>query len=181
MKPEDYDRWLDLRTEVWRGREAADIAQRYFRRRASQFQWWDGVLNTVSLLAQSGGVVALVAQHPASALALAVLSGAVTIVSATQHWPQRRADHLLAARSASRSYGQWNALWRDIKEPTSPSVLAKRIEEASQNDREILNSVTEARNEKLWVKMEDVVARSYDPKDLDPEQAPWVASVREGS
>lgn len=181
MKAEEYDRWLVLRNEVWQGREAADIARRYFRRRASQFQWWDGALTTVSLLAQSGGVLALVAEHPWGALALAVLSGGVTIVNATQHWSQRRVDHLLAARAAGRSYGLWNALWRDAKEPTLPGPLTKRVDEASQNDREILDSVTEARNNRLWLRMEKEVCQSYDPRDLDHEQAPWVANVRGGS
>lgn len=172
---EEYDQWLLLREDVWRGREGADIAKRYYKKRAGSFQFWSGLLTTASLIVQSGGVAALFVSWPKVATGLAALAGVLSVVNATQGWPRKRVDHLLAAQLARRSYGRWNTLWRDAREYTNPAKLRKRIDEANEKDQEILDSVVDSTDRRTWRAMEDEVLGSYDPQDLATEQPEWIA------
>lgn len=178
MTSEEYDEWIRLREAVFDGRQSADVARRYYRKKADQFRKIELGMNVGQLTAQASGVAALFAQVPGLALVLGIIAAVLTILAATHRNGDRRAEHLIAARSTGKSYATWDKLWREISStPTWGTALEKRIVAATSVDVETENSMTEERDQKLWTAMEKAAVRAMDPRELAPEQPSWVAEL----
>jgi len=178
MTSEEYADWVRLREAVFEARQSADVARRYYRKMANRFRRVELGMNIAMLTVQASGVAALFAEVPGWSIALGIVAAVLTILAAMHRNGDRRAEHLLAARTAGTSHAKWDELWREISgTPTWGTALAKRVSAATSVDVENENSMTEERVQKLWTEMEKAVVRSIDPRELAPEQPSWVAEL----